>query len=193
VPRNLGESVRGLVGVVLVVVVLGAGCSVVRENPAPPVTSSVKPSVPRVARALDLGLYRDRPCALVNDAYLGAVGMSANHTDTSFTDSCFWEEPGTGNGGLMLRLYFDRSPLAVAYEHADRYELFEPFEVLGYPAVVEAETAADGVCVVIVGTADDQGLMLVKYPDKGFEPGDMRGNCGLLQIVGEGAVGTMTA
>lgn len=159
-----------------------------------PVTSSVKPAVPRVTHALDLGLYRDTPCALVNDAYLGAVGMSANHTGTSFTDECFWEEPGTGNGGLLLRLYFDRSPLAVAYElHADRYELFEPFEVLGYPAVVEAETAADGVCVVIIGTADDQGLMLVKYPDRGYEPGDMRGVCGLLQIVGEGAVGTMTA
>ena len=189
---------RGLVGVVLVVVALGAGCSVARENPAPvvtgPVTSSVKPSVPQVMRALDLDLYRDRPCALVSDAYLGAVGMSANHKGTSSTDECFWEEPGTGNGGLMLRLYFDRSPLAVAYERdADRYELFETFEVLGYPAVAEAETAADGVCVVIIGTADDQGLMLVKYPDKGYEPGDMRGVCGLLQLVGEGAVGTMTA
>lgn len=94
----------------------------------------------------------------------------------------------------MLKLYFDRSPLAVAYERdADRYELFEPFEALGYPAVVEAETAADGVCVVIIGTADDQGLMLVKYPDKGYQPSDMRGACGLLRLVGEGAVETMTA
>jgi hypothetical protein len=183
---------------VLVVVVLGAaGCSVARENPAPvvtrPATSSVKSSVPRVVRPLDLDLYRDKPCALVSDAYLGAVGLSANYKGTSSADECFWEEPGTGSGGLMLRLYFDRSPLALAYEHADRYELFEPFEVRGYPAVVEAETAADGVCVVVIGTADDQGLMLVKYPDKGYEPGDMRGACGLVQIVADGAVGTMTA
>ncbi|MFC4856927.1 hypothetical protein [Actinophytocola glycyrrhizae] len=46
----------------------------------------------------------------------------------------------------------------------------------------------DGVCIVIIGTADDQGVMVLKYPDKGHDPKTIDAACGLLTLLGERVV-----
>jgi hypothetical protein len=87
---------------------------------------------------------------------------------------------------MTVTVYRDASPLVSAYERdAKTYEKFEPHRFLGYPGVVEVETVEDGVCVVIVGTAVDQGVMLVKNPDRGWDPATLDTACGLLTLLGE--------
>jgi hypothetical protein len=89
----------------------------------------------------------------------------------------------------LITVYRDASPLVSAYEQdAETYEKFEPWYFHGYPGVVEAETIEDGVCIVIIGTADDQGVMVLKYPDKGHDPNTIDAACGLLTLLGERVV-----
>jgi hypothetical protein len=87
---------------------------------------------------------------------------------------------------MAVTVYRDVSPSVSAYERdAPTYEKFEPREFLGYPGVIEVETIEGGVCIVIVGMADDQGVMLLKYPDLGRDPATLDVACGLLTLLGE--------
>jgi len=172
-----------LAGVVLVGLV--AGCAA-REGPAPTVrTTSSSATVPPVPRPLNLAAHREDPC-LVAFSDLGAAGFGGEYREIVTTDKCFYEAAEGGGGGLALSLFVDSSPLAAAYKRdADHYELFEPRDLVGYPAVVEAEKIVGGTCAVVVGTADDQGLILLKYPDKGADPGGLTAVCDKVRALAE--------
>lgn len=139
--------------------------------------------MPAVANPLDLAGYD--PCDLLALGDLGVIGYGQEADATALTDECQYTDDVRA-GALMVKLFLEESPLSAAYErNAASCEKFEPREILNYPAVVEAEKVADGTCVVRIGTADDQGVVLVKYPDQGADPADHDAACGLLTLLSE--------
>ncbi|MFC4857295.1 DUF3558 family protein [Actinophytocola glycyrrhizae] len=169
--------------------VLLAGCAAEEGAPpsAPSMTttqSSSGPSAPEVAHPIDLSEYD--ACDLVGPADVGIVGYDSDVQMGLGDDECFYMPNSGGSGGMVLTVYREASPLVSAYERdAETYEKFEPWDFHGYPGVVEAETIESGVCIVIVGTADDQGVMVLKYPDVGRDPEMIDAACGLLTLLGE--------
>lgn len=153
---------------------------------APPTTTtqSSPPSAPAVGKPIDLSKYD--ACDLIRPADVGIVGYDADVQRGLGDDECHYMPDSDGAGGMVITVYRDASPLASAYERdAETYEKFEPWDFHGYPGVVEAETIESGVCIVIIGTADDQGVMVRKYPDKGHDPRTINAACGLLTLLGE--------
>lgn len=182
-----GGDVRARgVAAVLALVMLG-GCAV--EEGAPTSKSSTstpqstEPSVPAVVDPIDLAGYD--PCDLIGPADVGIVGYGTDVQMTQGSDECNYYNGGR-SGSMTITLYRDASPLVSAYERDARtYEKFEPRKFHGYPGVVEVETIEGGVCVVIVGMADDQGVMLLKYPDMGRDPATLDTACSLLALLGD--------
>jgi len=173
----------------LVLAAVAAGCSnAVQSTPTTVTTSTAgeKPTAPQVHRALNIRTYGEHPCALLSPADLLPVGLGNSGEGSASGGQCFYEaDPATG--GLMLRVETDQSPLSAAYTtDADHYELFEPVTILGYPAVAEAETVAEGGCSLVIGMSDDQGIILTKYPDQTKVPIDE--TCTQLKKLGEAAL-----
>jgi len=172
----------------MVVLVLLGGCAAEEGAPSSmPLTStsqSAGPSVPAVVHPIDLAKYG--ACDLIGLADVGIVGYDTDVQMGLNGDECTYYYNTGRSGAMTVTVYRDVSPLVSAYERdAQTYEKFEPRDFLGYPGVVEVETVEGRVCIVIVGTADDQGVMLLKYPDQGKDPATIDAACGLLTLLGE--------
>jgi hypothetical protein len=175
------------VAAVLALVLLG-GCAAEEGAPASirstSTSQSAGPSVPAVVAPIDLAEYG--ACDLIGPADVGIVGYDTDVKMALGGDECLYDTGDRRLGAMTVTVYRDVSPLVSAYERdAPTYEKFEPREFLGYPGVVEVETIEGGVCIVIVGMADDQGVMLLKYPDLGRKSATLDAACGLLTLLGE--------
>ncbi|MGB3443593.1 MAG: DUF3558 family protein [Actinophytocola sp.] len=168
--------------------VLLGGCAAEEGAPASApsttVTQPSRPSAPAVMSPIDLSAYN--ACDLIGRADAGIVGYDADVHMGLGDDECHYSSDSGGVGGMVITVYRDASPLVSAYKRdAETYEKFTPWDFHGYPGVVEAETIKGGVCVVIIGTADDQGVMALKYPNQGHDPEKSDVTCLLLTLLGE--------
>lgn len=165
---------------VVTALVLLSGCAAEEGHPAPapaPSTTSAhpaRPSAPPVTEPIDLSRFG--VCDLIGPADVGIVGYDPDVQMALVDDECHYIPNMGGTGGMVITVYRDVSPLVSAYEQdAPTYEKFKPWDFRGYPGVVEAETIDGGVCIVVIGMADDQGVMVLKYPDVGHDPEDIDG------------------
>jgi hypothetical protein len=133
-----------------------------------PTTSSQAPrgSAPPAPRNLDLAANRANPCVLLGDDEFKALGFTGKFVvvpgDPPGGTWGFCEVGGGKDGGrLELELHIDEPLLRTAYADASKFEVFEPMDVLSFPAVKRAYSAdVPSSCTVIVGMDGRQGLLL---------------------------------
>jgi hypothetical protein len=134
-----------------------------------PTTSSqqARGSAPAAPRTLDLTVNRANPCVLLGDDDFKALGFTGRFVvvpgDPPGGTWGFCEVGGGhGLGRLELELHPGEPVLQTAYlDTSDEFEVFEPTEVRGFPAVKRAYSAdVPSSCTVIVGIGGQQGLLV---------------------------------
>lgn len=169
---------------VLATLLAGTACSPQEPGTPVPVSSPVPTTadVPQVEHPLDLSAFVDRLCDLLPPRDLVALDLEEYGRAIVSTGMCFLED-GLGTGAMALQLELDRSPVAVAYEHREEYEVFKPSQIRGLPAVAKARMAREKACTVVVGTTSHEGLTLIRYPDVGQGHGAAADMCTLMNDV----------
>ena len=179
----------------MALVLLVPGCAerggIAQSPPSTPSGSTqpaVSRTVPPVANPVDIRPHLDRPCSLLSRADLTAIGFGPTADATATTNTCFYSD-GSSRGGLSLELSPTRSPLAAAYaDDPGQHELSQPMEILGLPAMAQAERSTQKACSLAVGTGSDQGILLVHYPDPGEAPGAAAEVCRQLSVLAQAAL-----
>jgi hypothetical protein len=154
--------------------VLLSGCTTTEPdrnqptNPSPTTSSQpLRGSAPPAPRALDLTVNRADPCVLLGEDDFKALGFTGKFAvvpgDPPGGTWGFCEVGGGQDGGrLELELHTDEPVLQTAYaDTSDKFEVFEPTDVLSFPAVKRAYSVdVPSSCTVIVGAGDRQGVLL---------------------------------
>ncbi len=158
-------------------------------------TKPADPSVPTVSNPIDLNDYRGTPCNLLNATELAGLELGDAKGNDSGTDCHYTDD--LVSRSFLLRLYPKESRLADAY-HLDKddYELFEPIEIRGMPAVKEArpkDKPENTTCSVIVGVAENQSVVLYYNPMREVRPDDAEATCAKVVRVAEAVLGRLGA
>lgn len=144
-------------------------------------SNSAKYGAPSVPAPLAVHSIVDDPCSVLPKEQIDEFPGTLNKTDTSATTyqdekktTCRWifqgdrYSYGAVGGGVVLpsAIYHGISSIYKT-EKKGKYEVFEPIELDGYPAVIngsEAETT-EGACRVSVGLRDDTAYRITVLLD----------------------------
>lgn len=154
---------------------------------------------PPVADPVDLRPFHSRACdtlTTIQQSQLGFPPLVGNKANKVF-GSCEWEQrdsAGNLRAAYWVRLYIVKDPLAAAYRDSNDFiqpgeptwEIFEPRQVRGLPAVARSITPG-GDCDLIVGTGNGQGMEL-GASDGGLDDPTM---CDRLTTAAEWAIDTV--
>lgn len=145
---------------------------------APRTTSQAptpRPTVaPQVAEPLDLESLRDHPCTVLSAQQLAELGLYAPPKGAVNDEfgTCAWvrneiEPTGYGyrltinvTGDHLGAAYRDSNQTLGAPNHYQRYAVFEPRTISGFPAVVSTATDLATTCEVVVGTGNGQAIVM---------------------------------
>ncbi|MFC4942443.1 DUF3558 domain-containing protein [Pseudonocardia sp. GCM10023141] len=166
----------GRLGAACLSVLLLTGCTTISSSGGPvtqpgvatasstgqPSTAPAKPSPrlspivrePKDARGI-------APCALLTAVQLGELGLipeSAQPSTSGAAQVCGWRSVDPGNaGGIQINTNPTLPSLDGIYLVRDTFDVFEPIEVSGHPAV-HADQIAGPVCTIYTAIADYQGV-----------------------------------
>lgn len=111
--------------------------------------------------------YRTRPCDLVKPDQLAALELPPQPTGQAF--ECEWKPAGPNkvvdldvmvNGNYLGQVYSESNASAYSDARFRKWEIFEPREVAGQPAVVFGSFDRFN-CNVVVGTSQQDSLVVM--------------------------------
>lgn len=143
---------------------LVAGCSTGTGTATPTTTAATTATLPaygapKVDRPLDTTKYQQNPCSVLTPAQLPALGDHGGQGTPEPLASCNWADPTSANvlGDGFDNQTGNRTGLSGTYQNRSGYQIFQPTQIAGYPAVIVVQQGhgGQGECDVEVGTADD--------------------------------------
>lgn len=159
------------------IIALVAGCSSGTGTTPPGATATTTATAstgrtlpaagaPKVTNPLDTTKYQQNPCSVLTPAQRQALGNNSPDKPSQGASgpTCQWLDPSTSSS--LTVTFFTRTYVRIGltgpYQNKSGFQLFQPTQVNGYPAVIGSRTGhgQDGRCAVYVGTADD---MLVEF------------------------------
>lgn len=116
---------------------------------------------PKVDNPLDTAKYQQSPCSVLTAAQLQALNNHGAPRASNFASgpSCQWDD-STSGASLTVSFYTARgvsNGLSGAYSDKQAFQLFQPTQIDGYPAVDtnRQDPGNQGQCETGVGVADD--------------------------------------
>lgn len=159
-------------------VVLGACSGAEGGAPAPtepPATDRYGAPIP--ARSLDATALAARPCNVITERQLRALGLEPNGRldPLPIGAACVWEDSGFTQQ-ISITLYPNRDYLVDTYRARGMYQVFEPLTIGGLPAVAQKTFPQALTCTVTTGIAVGQAVD-VTASEVGVAPGAPLTSC----------------
>ena len=155
--------------VILLILFAVAGCAQPDEPNGPQALDgrfgAPLPSAPRDVRSLSTD-----PCAALASSEWQELGFQSEGTFVTLPTgerSCEWRGPG-GSPYVNLGIAADRDILVDTYR-VRQLAVFRPAMITGLPATIEQTTNESISCNVTVGTAQDQGFLIIYDADLGID------------------------
>ena len=134
----------------------------VSESETSTTAASTSREAPPVANPKDASGVQD-PCQdLLTAEQLAALGFDqpGEPEKVSDADACLWQDRAHTQE-LIAYVNLEGDIFEGAYRNKETYQVFEPFEVDGLPAVQARDTSSSSGCFVTVGLGDAQALRAI--------------------------------
>jgi hypothetical protein len=178
---RVGDVMRTRLGVVVVAVLVTAGCSgsgttpfvpggALSTTPAPASTSAHRPKgeAPAVPEPMDAGDLVDEPCGALTTEQLSGIGVTEPGA-TEYDDSdpgCRWHvATSTLHVVSLTAVASEKDGLSHVYSNKEYQQYFEPTEIDGYPAVYASmlDQRSSGNCELWVGVTDELAVDIATH------------------------------